>query len=92
MQQNLSFEMQENSTYNQEGYHAIAVQAPTQLKPQHIYKLTTSDNLPGGLIPLVVDHKISHKYLKILNIPVLNISYNRVDIPRSTVFSTFEIS
>ena len=44
----------------------ITIQAPTDLNPKHIYKLSTSDNLPDGLIPLAVDHKVDHKYAKLL--------------------------
>ena len=48
--------------------------------------LDASDDLPLGIIPLVVDQKINHKYPKLLSIPILNITCNRVHIPRATVF------
>ena len=46
----------------------ITVQVPAELKPQYIYQLRTSDNLSLGIIPLAVDHKISHNYPNLLNI------------------------
>ena len=69
----------------------ITVQAPTELKPQHIYELSTSDDLSDGLIPLAVNHKVNHKNPKLLNIHVLNTLYNRVYVPRSTTFGTLKI-
>ena len=38
-------------------------------------------NLPLGIIPLAVDHRINHKYLKLLNIPILNMAYTSQDQP-----------
>ena len=66
----------------------IMIQTPTALDTQHIYQLDTSDNLPLGLIPLAVDHKINHKYPKSLSIPILNTAYDTVWISRATVIST----
>ena len=56
----------------------IVVRTPTELDTQHIYVLDVSDYLHLGLIPLVVDHKINHKYLKSLSRPILNTEYDRV--------------
>ena len=39
----------------------ITVQAPAELKPQQIYEFNASNDLLDGLIPLAVDHKVSHK-------------------------------
>ena len=64
----------------------IITQTPTELKPQYIYELNTSDNLPDELIPLAVDYKVSHMYPRLLNIPVLSASYNMDYITRSTIF------
>ena len=61
------------------------VQTPTELDMQHIYTLDVGNNLPLGIIPLAVDHKIDQKYPKSLNIPILNTTYDRVHIPRATV-------
>ena len=65
----------------------ITIWAPTKLKPQYIYKQSTSDDLLLGLIPLAVHHRINHKYPKLLSIPILNMAYNKIYIPRSTVFN-----
>ena len=56
----------------------VNIQTPTELDTQHIYTLDTSDDLPLGLIPLAVDHKINHIYPKLLSIPILNTAYDRV--------------
>ena len=48
----------------------------------------TLDDLPLGLIPLAVDHKINHKYQRLLSIPTLNTACDRVNIPKATVIST----
>ena len=52
---------------------AMSVKAPTELNTRHLYQLDATDNLPPGIISLAVDHKIDHKYSKILCIPLLNI-------------------
>ena len=49
---------------------------PTVLDTQNIYSLDASNGLPLGLIPVPVDHKIGHKYPKLLSIPILNTAYN----------------
>ena len=66
----------------------ITVQTATPLITQHIYALNASNDLPLGLISLAVDHKFNHIYLKSLCKPIPNTKYDRVSIPRATVFST----
>ena len=44
------------------GILKIIVQAPTELKPQYIYKLSASDDLPSDLVTLAFDCKINNKY------------------------------
>ena len=68
----------------------VSVQAPTELNTQHIYALDYSEDLPLSLIPLVVDHKIHHKYPKLPSIPILNTAYDRVHVPRATVFGALD--
>ena len=67
------------------------VQTPSELNTQHIYAFNASNNLPLGIIPSAVNHKISHKYPKSLSLPVLNTAYDRVCIPRATVFGTLNL-
>ena len=72
----------------------MMVETPTELDTQQIYTHDTSDDLPLGLIPLAVDHKINNKYPKSLHIPILNNAYTRVCILRATmpgIFNAFEI-
>ena len=66
----------------------IAVQAPTKLNTKHIHQLNATDDLPSGVIPLAVDHRIHHKYPKLLNIPLLNRDYDTVHVPRKTMLGT----
>ena len=64
------------------------VQMSNELDTQHIYILDASDDLPLGLIPSIVNHKTDHKGPKLLIIPMLNNTYNRVCISRATTIST----
>ena len=66
------------------------VQAPIELKPQYIYELSASNDLPSNLIPLATDHKIKHRYPKLLNIPILNAAHSRLYIPKSIAFKTMK--
>ena len=66
----------------------IAVQAPTELNTHHIYQLSTSDDLPSGLILLAVYDRIHHKYPNLLSIPLLNTAYDTVHVLRKTVLGT----
>ena len=52
------------------------VQTLTELDTQQIYTLDARDDLPLGLIPLVVDHKTDHKYPQLLCVPILNTVYD----------------
>ena len=61
------------------------VKTTTELDTQHIYTLDVSDDLPLGLIPLVVDHKIDHKYPKSASILILSTKYYRIYIPSAAV-------
>ena len=70
------------------GISVIVVQTTPELDTQHISILDTSSNLPLGIIPLVIEHNIDHKYPKSLGIPILNTAYDRVCTPRATVTST----
>ena len=67
------------------GISIHTVQTPTEVKPKY-YKPSTSDDLPSDLIPLAVSHKINHKYPKLLNIPILNMTDSRIYILKSTIF------
>ena len=60
----------------------IEVQAPTEINAQHIYQLNPSDDLLSDIIALAVNHKIHHKYPRLLNISLHNTEYDRVHIPR----------
>ena len=63
----------------------ISVKAPTELNTRHLHQLDATDNLQPGVIPLAVDHKINHKYPKLLRISLLNTEHTTVQIPRKTV-------
>ena len=59
--------------------------APTDLNTRHPYQLDAIDNLQPGIIHLAVDHKIDHKYPKLLKIPLLNTENTTVKFPRKTI-------
>ena len=72
------------------GISIITVWVPTKLKPQYIYELSTSNDIPSELIPLAIDHKTNNKYPRLLNIPILNMTHSRVYIPKSTIFGALK--
>ena len=59
----------------------ISVQAPTELDTKHLY---------SGIMPLAVDHKIDHKYPKLLKIPLPNTEQNTVCIPRKPIIGSLQ--
>ena len=69
----------------------ISVQAPTELDTKHLYQLDATDDLPSGIIPLAVDHKIDHMYPKLLKIPLFNTEHNTADILRKTVIGNLQL-
>ena len=66
------------------------VQAPTKLSQKYIYELNATDDLPSGIIPLAVDHRIDNKYPNPLNIPLQNTEYNTNHIPRKTIIGKLQ--
>ena len=72
------------------GVSVISVQAFTKLNTRHLYQLYATDNLPSGIISLAVDHKIDHKYPKLLWIYLLNTEHNMVQFPRKTIIGKLQ--
>ena len=68
----------------------MSVQASTELDMKHLYQLDAVDDLPSGIIPLAVDHKIDHEYPKLLKTPLLNTKHSKVHIPRKTVIGNVQ--
>ena len=68
----------------------ILVQAPTEWNTWLLFQLDATDDLPSGIIPFAVDHKIDYKYPKLLQIPLPNTMQNTVHIPRKTVIGKFQ--
>ena len=64
----------------------ISVKAPTELNTRHLYQLDVTNNLP----PLAVDHKIDHKYPKLLRIPLFNTENNMVQISRKAIIGKLQ--
>ena len=48
------------------------------------------DDLPSGIIPLAVDHKIDNKYSKVLNIPLLNTEKDTIHVPRKNIIEKLQ--
>ena len=67
----------------------ISIQAATELKTKHLYQLDTVDDLPLGIIPLAMNHKID-KYPKLMKVPLLNTEQDTVHIPRKTVIGSLQ--
>ena len=63
----------------------ISVKGPTEVNTRYLYQLDAADNLPPGIISLAVDHKIDHRYPKLLQKPLINMEHNTVDIPIKAV-------
>ena len=63
----------------------ISVQGATELNTWHLYQLNAADDLPSGNIPLAVDHKIGHKYPKLLKITLLHTKHNTLHIWRKNI-------
>ena len=68
----------------------ISVQAPTKLNTKHLYQPDAADVLLSGIIPLTVDHKIDHKYPKLLKTHLLNTEHNTIHIPRKTTIGNLQ--
>ena len=68
----------------------IAVQAPIELNTKHSYQLNGNDDLSSDIIPLEVNHRINHKYPKLLNIPLLTTEYDKVHIPRKATIGNLQ--
>ena len=56
-----------------------------ELNTKHIYQLNATKDLPSGIILLAANHRIDHKYPKLLNISLLNTEYDAVHLLRKTV-------
>ena len=50
-----------------------------------LYQLDTTDDLPSGIMPLAVGHKMDHKYPKLLKIPMLNMEHDTIHILRTII-------
>ena len=68
----------------------ISEKVKTKLNTRYLYQLNATDNLPCGILPLVVDHKIDHKYPNLIRIPLLNTEHNTIQIPRKTVIGQLQ--
>ena len=68
----------------------LSVQAPTELDTKCFYQLDAADHLLSDFIPLTVDRKIDHKYLKFLKMALHNTEHKTVHIPRKTVIRNLQ--
>ena len=59
----------------------ITVQWLTELKPQYIYELSTSDHLLSELINVAVGFQINHRSPRVFYIPILYTAHSRVYFP-----------
>ena len=68
----------------------ISVKAPIKLNTKHINPVNATDDLLSGIIPLAVDHKMDHKYLKLLKIPLFNTEHHTKYIQRKTIIGILQ--
>ena len=71
----------------------ISVKTSPLGNTNHIYKLNFSTfQLPQGVIPLNVIHRVDHKTPKNLNIPMLSTNNSYCSIPRSSPIATLALA
>ena len=68
----------------------ISVQSPTDIGTKHLYQLDAADDLPSGIIPLAVGHKIHHKQPKLFKIPLINTQHSSVCNLRKTIIGNLQ--
>ena len=66
----------------------IALKTPNILNTDILYGVDSKFQLPEGIIPLDMLHRVDHKTPRKLNIHILNISSNSIPISKTTVIGT----
>ena len=76
--------------YNMQGRSVkwITVKSQPQLNHDSIHGIQFNRQLPSGIVPLDITHKLNHKHPRKLLIPLLNISHNEVKIPKNTILGS----
>ena len=81
------------TTFPPKSVSVISVKMPPFCNTNNIYELNFSTfQLPGGVIPLYVLHRVDHKTPQNLNIPMLNTKNNFCSIPRSSPIATLALA
>ena len=68
----------------------ITVKSPPRLKHTSLHEIHFHRQLPSGIVPLDITHKLNHKYPSQLLIPLLNILPKDVKIPRNTILGSIK--
>ena len=69
----------------------VGIKTPTLCNTNNLYELNISTfQLPEGIIPLGVLHRVNHKTPQSLNIPILNASSGSCSITRNSPIATLE--
>ena len=63
----------------------ILVKSPPHLNHDSLHEIKFNRQLPSGKIPLDITHKLNHKHPRELLIPLVNISHEKVKIPKNTI-------
>ena len=66
----------------------ITVKSPPYLNHDSLHETQFDRQLPSGIVPLNIAHKLNHKYPWELLIPLLNISNKEVKIPKNTILGS----
>ena len=71
----------------------IGIKMPTLHNTNNLYDLNLSTfQLPEGLVPLDILHRVDHKTPQSLNIPILNTNSNFCSIPRNSSIAALELA
>ena len=66
----------------------IMVKSPPYVNHGSLHDIQFDRQLPSGIIPLNITHKLNHQHPTELLIPLLNISNKEVKIPKNTILGS----
>ena len=66
----------------------ITVKSPPHLNHESLHEILFNRQLPSGIVPLDIIHKLNHRHLRELLIPLLNISHREVKILKNSILGS----
>ena len=64
------------------------VKSPPCVNHDSLHNIQFDRQLPSGIIPLYIAHKLNHKHHRELLLPLLNISQKEVKIPKKPILGS----